>query len=184
LDFDHVKVVGILNADNLLNYPDFRSYERSFQLIMQVSGRAGRKNERGRVILQTAQPNHPVIQDLIANDYYKLFSRQMAERKMFRYPPYYRLIKIVVKHQNKDRLDLAAQHLAAAFKALFNRNVLGPEYPVVGRIQMWFQKEILIKLPRDGKVQEAKVKIMEIINHAKSQPNNSSLIIYADVDPM
>ncbi|MDP2338725.1 MAG: primosomal protein N' [Bacteroidota bacterium] len=184
LDFDHVRVVGVLNADNLLNYPDFRSYERSFQLIMQVSGRAGRKNNRGKVIVQTTQPNHPVIQDVIANDFIRLFNRQMAERKMFRYPPYYRLIKIVVKHQNKDRLDLAAQHLAAAFKNHFNKNVLGPEYPVVGRIQMWFQKEILIKLPRDGKIQEAKEKIMGIINHAKSQPNNSSLIVYADVDPM
>jgi primosomal protein N' (replication factor Y) len=90
----------------------------------------------------------------------------------------------VVKHQNKDRLDLAAAHLATAFKTLFNRNVLGPEYPVVGRIQMWFQKEILIKLPRDGKVQEAKAKIMEIISHAKTLPNNASLIVYADVDPM
>ena len=184
LDFDHVRVVGVLNADNLLNYPDFRSYERSFQLIMQVSGRAGRKNNRGRVIIQTTQPNHPVIQDVIANDYYRLFSRQMAERKMFRYPPYYRLIKIVVKHQNKDRLDLAALRLATAFKTHFNKNVLGPEYPVVGRIQMWFQKEILIKLPRDGKVQEAKSKIMKIISQAKSQPNNSQLIVYADVDPM
>jgi len=184
LDFDHVRVVGVLNADNLLNYPDFRSYERSFQLIMQVSGRAGRKNRRGRVIIQTTQPNHPVIQDVIANDYYRLFSHQMAERKMFRYPPYYRLIKIVMKHQNKERLDLAALHLATAFKTHFNKNVLGPEYPVVGRIQMWFQKEILIKLPRDGKVQEAKSKIMEIINHTKSQPNNSQLIVYADVDPM
>ena len=184
LDFDHVRVVGVLNADNLLNYPDFRSYERSFQLIMQVSGRAGRKNNRGKVVVQTSQPNHPVIQDVIANDYYRLFSRQMAERKMFRYPPYYRLIKIVVKNQNRERLDLAAQHLATAFKVHFSRNVLGPEYPVVGRIQLWFQKEILIKIPRDGKIQEAKAKIMEIINHAKSQPNNSNLIVYADVDPM
>ncbi len=184
LDFDHVRVVGVLNADNLLNYPDFRSYERSYQLIMQVSGRAGRKNKRGRVIIQTTQPNHPVIQDVIANDYFKLFSRQMAERKMFRYPPYYRLIKIVVKHQNRERLDLAALNLATALRNIFNKNVLGPEYPVVGRIQMWFQKEILIKLPRDGKIQEAKMKIMKIISHTKSQANNSQLIVYADVDPM
>jgi primosomal protein N' (replication factor Y) len=184
LDFDHVRVVGVLNADNLLNYPDFRSYERSYQLIMQVSGRAGRKHKRGKVIVQTSQPTHPVIQDVLANDYYRLFTRQMVERKMFRYPPYYRLIKIVVKHQNRDRLDLAAMHLAMALRAVFNKNVLGPEYPVVGRIQMWFQKEILIKLPRDGKIQEAKSKIMEIIHHSKSQPNNSQLIVYADVDPM
>jgi len=184
LDFDHVRVVGVLNADHLLNYPDFRSYERTFQLIMQVSGRAGRKNNRGRVVIQTAQPNHPVIQDLISNDYFRLFSRQIAERKIFRYPPYYRLIKVVVKHQNKDRLDTSALYLAAAFQNIFSRNVLGPEFPVVSRIQNWFQKEILIKLPRDGKIQEAKIKIMEIIAHAKAQPNNSNLIVYADVDPM
>lgn len=184
LDFDHVSVVGVLNADNLLNYPDFRSYERSFQLMMQVSGRAGRKNKRGKVIIQTTQPNHPVIQDLIGNNFDQLFNRQLAERKMFRYPPYFRLIKVVVKHRNKERLDLVAQHLANALKAHFGRNLLGPEYPVVSRIQLWFQKEMLIKLPRDGKIQDEKSKIMEIINHAKSQPNNSGLIVYADVDPM
>lgn len=184
LDFDHVRVVGVLNADNLLNYPDFRSYERSFQLIMQVSGRAGRKNKQGRVVVQTSQPNHPVIQDVAENNFIRLFNRQMAERKMFRYPPYYRLIKIVVKHRNKERLDLAATHLATSFRGIFSKNVLGPEYPVVSRVQMWFQKEILIKLPRDGKIQEAKAKIIEIINQTKSQPNNSQLIVYADVDPM
>ena len=184
LDFDHVRVVGVLNADNLLNYPDFRSYERSFQLIMQVGGRAGRKNKRGRVVVQTSQPQHPVIQDVIQNDYVRMFNRQMAERKLFRYPPYYRLIKVVVKHQNRERLDLAALHLANELKAIFNLNVLGPEYPVVGRIQNWFQKEILIKLPRDGKIQEAKEKIMQSIRHIKSKPNNSQLIAYADVDPM
>jgi len=184
LDFDHVRVVGVLNADNLLNYPDFRSYERSFQLITQVSGRAGRKKEQGRVIVQTSQPNHPVILDVAANNFDQLFNRQMAERKLFRYPPYFRLIKIVVKHQNRERLDLAAMHLATAFRNLFNKNVLGPEYPAVGKIQTWFQKEILIKIPRDGKIQETKAKIVEIMNKTKAQPNNSSLIVYADVDPM
>lgn len=184
LDFDHVRVVGVLNADNLLNYPDFRSYERSFQLITQVSGRAGRKNKQGRVIVQTSQPNHPVILDVADNNFNQLFNRQMAERKMFRYPPYFRLIKVVVKHQNRERLDLASTHLATALRALFSKNVLGPEYPVVGKIQTWFQKEILIKVPRDGKIQEAKAKIMELINKIKTQPNNSSLIVYADVDPM
>lgn len=184
LDFDHVRVVGVLDADNLLNYPDFRSYERSYQLIMQVSGRAGRKNKRGKVIVQTSQPNHPVIQDAIANDFERLFARQMAERKLFRYPPYFRLIKVVVKHQKRERLDLAATNLATAFRKIFAKNVLGPEYPVVGRIQTWFQKEILIKLPRDGKIQDAKAKITEIITQTKAQPNNSGLIVYADVDPM
>jgi len=184
LDFDHVRVVGVLNADNLLNYPDFRSYERSFQLIMQVSGRAGRKNKQGMVVVQTTHPEHPVIQDVASNNYIQLFNRQMEERRLFHYPPYYRLIKIVVKHQKKERLDLAATQLAGALRAVFTRNVLGPEYPVVGRIQTWFQKEILIKLSRDSKIPEAKNRIMEIINKIKAQPNNSGLVVYADVDPM
>lgn len=184
LDFDHVRVVGVLNADNLLNYPDFRSYERSFQLITQVSGRAGRKNKQGRVIVQTSQPNHPVILDAISNNYNDLFNRQVNERRLFKYPPYYRLIKIVVKHQNRERLDLAAMHLATALRGMFSKNVLGPEYPVVGKIQTWYQKDILIKLPRDGKIQEAKSRIMELIAKTRALPSNSNLVVYADVDPM
>ena len=184
LDFDNVRVVGILNADNLLNYPDFRSYERSFQLMSQVSGRAGRKNKRGKVVIQTSQPKHPVIIDAQENNFEHLFATQLHERKLFRYPPYYRLVKVVVKHKNQQRLDLLANILATELRKLFNFNVLGPEYPVVGRIQMWYQKEILIKLSRDGKIAQAKERIHEIMDKVKSQPNNSGAIIYADVDPM
>ncbi len=184
LDFDNVRVVGILNADNLINYPDFRSYERSFQLISQVSGRAGRKNKRGKVVLQTSQPEHPVIACASENAWEKLFTNQLSERKMFRYPPYFRIIKVVVKHKNKERLDLAAFHLANELKKMFPRNVLGPEYPVVGRIQTWYQKEIWIKLARDSKVAEAKKQMLNVIEQTRNQPNNSGLTIYADVDPM
>ncbi|HBL76655.1 MAG: primosomal protein N' [Bacteroidetes bacterium GWF2_42_66] len=184
LDFENVRVVGILNADNLLNYPDFRSYERSFQLIAQVSGRAGRKNKRGKVVVQTSQPDHPVIVDAKENNFERMFATQLHERKLFKYPPYYRLVKVVVKHKNQQRLDLVAGILASEFRKLFNFNVLGPEYPVVGRIQLWYQKEILIKLSRDGKMLTAKERISEIIEKVKSQPNNSGAIIYADVDPM
>jgi primosomal protein N' (replication factor Y) len=184
LDFENVRVVGILNADNLLNYPDFRSYERSFQLITQVSGRAGRKNKRGKVVIQTSKPDHPVIVDARENNFERLFTRLLHERKLFKYPPYYRLVKVVVKHKNRQRLDLVAEILAAEYRKLFNFNVLGPEYPVVGRIQLWYQKEILIKLPRDGKLMTAKEKISAIIEKIKSQPNNSGTVIYADVDPM
>jgi primosomal protein N' (replication factor Y) len=184
LDFDNVHVVGVLNADNLLNYPDFRSYERTFQLIMQVSGRAGRKNKQGKVIIQTSQPEHPVIQDLIAYNYNQLFNSQLAERKTFRYPPYFRLIKIIIKHRQKERLDLAASQLAQAFRGYFNKNVLGPEYPVIAKVQLWFQKEILIKLPRDGNIQESKFKIMQLIQQVKTAPNNNQVMIITDVDPM
>ena len=184
LDFENVRVVGILNADNLLNYPDFRSYERSFQLIAQVSGRAGRKNKRGKVVVQTSQPDHPVIVDAKENNFERMFATQLHERKLFKYPPYYRLVKVVVKHKNQQRLDLVAGILASEFRKLFNFNVLGPEYPVVGRIQLWYQKEILIKLSRDGKMLTAKERISEIIEKVTIQPNNAGAIIYTDVDPM
>ena len=184
LDFGNVRVVGILNADNLLSYPDFRSYERSFQLIAQVSGRAGRKNKRGKVVVQTAQPTHPVIIDAKENNFERMFATQLHERKLFKYPPYYRLVKVVVKHKNQQRLDLIAGILATEFRKLFNNHVLGPEYPVVSRVQLWYQKEILIKLSRDGKIVASKERISEIIEKIKSQPNNSGAIIYADVDPM
>lgn len=184
LDFDHVSIVGILNADQLLNYPDFRSFERSYQLIAQVSGRAGRKNKQGKVIIQTTQPDHQVIQDVVANNYELLFNRQMNERKLFKYPPYFRLVKVVIKHKNRDRLDLAANHLAGRLRKLFGFQVLGPEYPLVGRIQNWYQKEIWVKLDRNAKLNANKQKIQEEIKAIKSQPNNSNLQIYADVDPM
>jgi len=184
LDFDHVSVVGILNADQLLNYPDFRSFERSFQLMSQVSGRAGRKNKQGKVVIQTTQPNHPVLLEVVENNFTQLFNRQMGERQLFKYPPYFRLVKVVLKHKNRDRLSLAADQMAAKFRKLFGFNILGPEYPLVGRIQNWYQKEIWIKLERNQKLGPSKKKIQDEIKSLKAQPSNSSLVVYADVDPM
>jgi len=184
LDFDHVSVVGILNADQLLNYPDFRSFERSYQLIAQVSGRAGRKNKQGKVIIQTTQPKHPVLLEVAEHNFIKLFNRQMSERQLFKYPPYFRLVKVVLKHKNRDRLNLAANQMAAKLRKLFGFNILGPEYPLVGRIQSWYQKEIWVKLERDQKLMSSKKKILEEIKSIKTQPNNAGLVAYADVDPM
>ena len=184
LDFDHVRVVGILNADQLLNYPDFRSFERSFQLMAQVSGRAGRKNKRGKVVIQTSQATHEVLQEVVENNFVRLFNRQMMERKLFKYPPYFRLIKVVVKHKNRDRLDLGANQLAGILRKLFGMQVLGPEYPVVGRIQTWYQKEIWLKLDKNKQLGKSKQMLLDAIDQIKSLPNNTGLIIYADVDPM
>jgi len=184
LDFDNVSVVGILDADQLLNYPDFRAFERAFQLIAQVSGRAGRKNKQGKVVIQTTQPKHQVLAEVTENNFLQLFTRQMAERKLFRYPPYFRLVKVIVKHKNKDRLESAAGQLAAGLRKLFGKNVLGPEYPLISRIQNWYQKEVWIKLERDTRLGQNKRRIREEIRHIKSLPNNSGLVIYADVDPM
>lgn len=184
LDFDDVRVVGIINADQLLNYPDFRSFERAFQLMAQVSGRAGRKNKRGKVVIQTSQAKHPVLFDVTANDFQQLFNSQMVERKLFKYPPYYRLIKVVIKHKSRERLELGANQLAGLLRKQFGMNVLGPEYPVVGRIQNWYQKEIWLKLDKNKQLSPAKKRLMDTIDHIKSITNNSGLIIYADVDPM
>ena len=184
LDFDHVRVVGIINADQLLNYPDFRSFERSFQLMAQVSGRAGRKNNRGKVVIQTSQANHPVLKNVIENNFSQLFNSQMVERKLFKYPPYFRLIKVVIKHKNKERLELGANQLAGLLRKQFGVNVLGPEYPVVGRIQNWYQKEIWLKLDKNKQLNQSKKQLLEHIDQIKSLPNNAGLIIYADVDPM
>jgi primosomal protein N' (replication factor Y) len=184
LDFDNVSVVGILDADQLLNYPDFRSFERSFQLIAQVSGRAGRKNKQGKVIIQTTQPKHPVLSDVVQNNFQHLFREQMQERKLFRYPPVYRLIRVVLKHKNQERVDQAAEMTASSLRKQFKGNILGPEYPLVGRIQNWYQKEIWIKLERNNKLSDNKQKIMNAIVQTKSLPSYSGLIIYADVDPM
>ncbi|WP_430973474.1 replication restart helicase PriA [Sunxiuqinia rutila] len=184
LDFDHVRVVGILNADQMLNFPDFRSFERSFQLMAQVSGRAGRKGKRGKVVIQSSQPEHEVLQKVVGNDFNQLFNQQMLERKLFRYPPYFRLIKIVVKHKNRDRLDLGANQLASILRKEFRNQVLGPEYPVIGRIQSWYQKEIWLKLDKNKTLGQGKKTLMDSIDQVKSLPNNTGLIIYADVDPM
>jgi primosomal protein N' (replication factor Y) len=183
LDFDHVRVVGILNADQLLNYPDFRSFERSFQLIAQVSGRAGRKNKRGKVVIQTSQPTHPVLFEVAENNFVQLFNRQMDERKLFKYPPYYRLVKVVVKHKSRERLEMGANQLADLLRKKFGMQVLGPEYPLVGRIQNWYQKEIWLKLAKNRRLEEAKKLLVDDIAQIKNLPNNTGLIIYADVDP-
>ncbi len=184
LDFDNVSVVGILDADQLLNYPDFRSYERSFQLIAQVSGRAGRKNRQGKVVIQTSQPMHQVLSDVGGNNFVQLFNRQMAERKLFRYPPYFRLVKVVIKHKNRERLEMAAGQMAVNLKKIFRDRVLGPEYPIIGRIQNWYQKEIWVKLERDARLSNGKRQISEEISRIKSLPNNSGLIVFQDIDPL
>ena len=113
LDFDCVSVVGILNADTMLNYPDFRSYERAFQLMAQVAGRAGRKNKQGLVILQTKSPDLPVIRQVVENDFEQMYYDQLAERQLFRYPPYHRLIYVYLKHRKEDTLNMAAERMAA-----------------------------------------------------------------------
>lgn len=183
LDFDHVSVVGILDADSLINFPNFRAHERAYQLISQVSGRAGRKHSRGKVVVQTMQPEHPVIGFITKQDYAAAFYAQMEERKLFRYPPFFRLIKVVVKHKNPDNVNRVAGQLAALLRNARELIVLGPEFPLVSRIQLWYHKEIWIKINPAYSLPKVKRYILENIENVRRRPENSSCIINIDVDP-
>ena len=183
LDFDNVSVVGVLNADNMLNYPDFRSLERAFQLMTQVSGRAGRKNKQGQVLIQTYNPSHEIFQYLKSNDYYSLFNRVLYERKTFFYPPLLRLIKITIKHKEQKILDKASTLLAKNLKTILGNYVLGPEYPLIIRIKNLYQKDILIKLPVNKQMRESKQFIVSKIRELLSEQSFKSVKVHIDVDP-
>ena len=184
LDFDNVSIVGILNADNLLNQPDFRAYERSYQLMAQVGGRSGRKTKRGKVIIQTAEPTNSIILNVINNDYEAMYRGQIAERKHFKYPPFYRMIGITLKHREINELDRIAQEFATNLRERFGARILGPEYPVIGRIKTLYIKQLWIKIEREVSVVNAKRQMQEIIDQVKSREGNKAIIIAIDVDPV
>lgn len=184
LDFDHVSIVGILNADTMLNYPDFRAYERAFQLMAQVAGRAGRKNKRGRVVLQTKSIDHPIIPQVIANDYEAMVGGQLAERQMFHYPPYYRLVYVYLKNRNETLLDLMAQTMAAKLHTVFGNRVLGPDKPPVARVQTLFIRKIVLKIETNAPMARARELLVQVQKEMVAEDRFKSLIVYYDVDPM
>lgn len=184
LDFDNVSLVGILNADNLLNYPDFRAHERAFQMMTQVSGRAGRKNKRGTVILQTSQPANPIIQFVRNNNFLSFYETQVAERRLFYYPPFCRLISIVMRGREDFTLDQASKQFANSLRQSFHERVLGPTTPAVGRIQSLYIRNILLKIENSASPNL----VREVIEHYKqavlSQPAYKAILIHFDVDPL
>lgn len=184
LDFDHVSVVGILNADTMMNYPDFRAYERAFQLMAQVAGRAGRKNKRGRVVLQTKSIDHPIIPQVMHNDFEGMVAGQLAERQLFRYPPYYRLVYVYLKHRNGQLLDVMAQTMAAKLRAVFGARVLGPDKPPVARIQTLFIRKIVLKIETNAPMARARQLLVQVQQEMVAEDRFKSLIVYYDVDPM
>ncbi|MFZ4740325.1 MAG: replication restart helicase PriA [Bacteroidales bacterium] len=184
LDFDNVSVVGILNADNMISYPDFRSYERSFQMMAQVSGRAGRKGERGKVIIQTYNPHHEVIKNVISTDYLAMFNSQIYERKTFKYPPYYRLIKITLKHKEAELLNKATAEFAFMLRKSFDKRVLGPEFPMVSKIKNLFLKDILLKIEKEINLKQAKEQLKYIVESFKKTSKYLQIRINIDVDPL
>lgn len=184
LDFDHVSVVGILNADTMLNYPDFRAYERAFQLMAQVAGRSGRKNKRGRVVLQTKSIDHPIIPQVISNDYEGMVGGQLAERQIFHYPPYYRLVYVYLKNRNETLLDLMAQTMADKLRAIFGNRVLGPDKPPVARVQTLFIRKIVVKIETNAPMVRARELLLQVQKEMIAEDRFKSLIVYYDVDPM
>ena len=185
LDFDNVSVVGILNADAGLYFPDFRSTEKTFQMLAQVSGRAGRKNKRGKVVVQAYNSHHPVIARVMVNDYIGMYNDQMEERKNFSYPPFTRLIEITLSHRNQEDLDAMSPDLADALKKRFGSDrVLGPEYPLVTKVQNFYQKKILLKIERDKYSLKMKDMVTDSINiFLKKGKDYSKVWIKIDVDP-
>lgn len=184
LDFDRVSVVGILNADSMLNYPDFRSYERAFQLMAQVAGRAGRRNKQGLVVLQTKSPDLPLIHQVMSNDYFRMYSEQLEERELFKYPPFYRLVYVYLKHRKEDVLDQATELMASCLRKGLGERVLGPDKPPVSRIQTLFIKKIVVKIELDASLVKVRAYLQQVQRFLTEDERFRSLLVYYDVDPM
>ncbi len=184
LDFEHVGLVGIMQADQILFYPDFRSQERAFQLFTQVSGRAGRRKDKGKVLIQGYNIYHPVISDVINHDYTAFYDRELFERKKFNYPPYVRLIKIQMLHLKIDVLDEGIKKFADELKKIYGKRILGPAEPHVSRIKGSYIRELLIKIEKDADIlTKVKMDIMRLTQELKSHKPYSSIRIQIDVDP-
>jgi len=162
LDFRHVKLVGVLNADQLINFPDFRSHERSFQLLQQVAGRSGRTDIRGLVLIQTFNPNHNILQQVSSNSYDAMFDEQLFQRKIYKYPPYFKLIKITLKHRDFNLVNSGSEWLKVSLANIFGEYVLGPEYPSIPRVRNLYNKNILIKIPEDFSLKKTKKAILKV----------------------
>jgi len=184
LDFDHVSLVGILDADMLLNRPDFRAYERAFQLMSQVAGRAGRKEKQGKVVIQSAQAEHWVLERVMAHDFLGFYEVEIEERERFFYPPFYKIIQLTLKHEKEEILNEGAHFFAEQLRDVFKERVLGPEFPLVKRIQNKFLKEIKLKIERGAPDKKVKARILQDIDVFYQQVKFKGIQISIDVDPM
>lgn len=184
LDFDNVSVVGIINADTLLNYPDFRSTERAFQLMAQVAGRAGRKNGQGKVFLQTKMSDAPVIPLIVKNDYATFYDQQLGERMLFHYPPFYRLVYIYMKHRSSEVLEEFSNIIGKKMREIFAERILGPDLPPVSRVKQLFIRKIVLKIESSL----SQYKINEVLQNIQQayceQPRYRSIVMYYDIDPL
>ncbi len=184
LDFDHVSLVGIINADQLIHHPGYRSHERAFQLIMQVAGRAGRKNKKGTVIIQTSDPLHPIIQNALHYDYKAMYERELIQRRQFHYPPFSRMMEIKLQHKKIQTVEQAALYLVNETRKLNKGLVLGPAIPFVSKINNQYLREILIKSSKQSKDLSAmKQGLQQVLDKMKSLPELKSVSVSVNVDP-
>ena len=183
LDFSGVTVVGILNADTMLNYPDFRAYEQAFQMLSQVSGRAGRRDERGLVILQTKSADLPVIQQVVAGDFQTFARDLLEERSMFRYPPFYHLVYVYLRHRNEQLVDSAAIEMASRLRQAFADRVLGPDKPAVARVKTESIRKIVIKLEQGINLSLARQCMAEARTQLLQDKRYAAMTVFFDVDP-
>ncbi|WP_274475669.1 replication restart helicase PriA [Mangrovimonas aestuarii] len=182
LDFGNVKLVGIMNADNLLNFPDFRAHERSFQMLQQVSGRAGRAHARGKVIVQTYNPYHNILQQVSTNAYGEMYKEQMEERFHFKYPPIYRLVKITLRHRDYNRVNTASEWMAKSLRQIFKAGILGPVEPPVSRIRNQYHRYILIKIHPKQSLAKTKEAIVKVNNSFESVKDFKPVKVIINVD--
>jgi primosomal protein N' (replication factor Y) (superfamily II helicase) len=184
LDFADVTVIGIINADSLLKFPDYRANERSYQMLSQVSGRAGRRGKQGKVVIQTYDPGHRVIKQVIENDYVHLYLTEMEERRSFRYPPFYRIIKLDVKHKDPEIVNNQSVYLAKELQKQFGDRVIGPEPPLINRIRNYYIQSIMLKFEKDGiSINKAKIIIRDVITQFQTTKLSKGSIVQPDVDP-
>jgi len=183
LDFDHVGLVGVLNADNMLHFPDFRAFERSYQLMSQVAGRAGRKGKRGKVMIQTYNPDHRIIKQIVDQQFEAMVNYELIERKALHYPPFHRLIHLSVRHRNKKEAEHAAHTLSIELKKLLGKRLLGPEAPNIARVRNYYHQNMMIKLEKGISLERVKSKINSTLTEFRSNKQHQTVRIVVNVDP-
>ena len=182
LDFANVSLVGIMNADNMLNFPDFRAHERSYQLMVQVSGRAGRAKKRGKVAIQTFNPFHQILQQVSTNSYEEMYKEQLDERWQYHYPPFFRIIKITLRHKDFNRVDEGANWLSKSLENIFHENLLGPSTPSISKIRNYYIRNMIIKIPQKQSLKATKISILRVKNTFQSIKEFRPIRFNIDVD--
>ena len=182
LDFKNVSLVGVLSADSMLNFPDFRAHERSYQLMSQVAGRAGRFEKKGKVIIQSYNPFHNILQQVSAHDYESMYKEQLDQRHIYKYPPTNKLIKITFKHRDYNKVEQGSDWFAKSLRLSFKNNVLGPEFPAVSRVRNEYIKNVLLKIPNQQSAAQTKKAILKVKNSFMSVKDFRPIKVILNVD--